>query len=177
MVFAGRVPVCRATSFCFFRRGNIMQNIVHQLKYKGNREIGIYLGYLFGLSLVKDKDFETVDIILPIPLHAKKLKKRGYNQSEYIAKGIAKALSKSLNTSLLIRVIENPTQTKKSRYARWENAADIFQLTAPEKLTNKHILLVDDVITTGATMESAAQQFTPLKDTKISIACLGFVAG
>jgi len=176
MVFAGRVPVFRATAFCFFRHGNITQSVIHQLKYKENRELGIYLGYLLGLNLAKEKDFETVDIILPIPLHAKKLKKRGYNQSECIAKGIAKAMPKPIDTNSLVRVVETPTQTKKSRYARWENAADIFQLAAPERLTGKHILIVDDVVTTGATIESAAQQLMHLKDTKISVACLGYVA-
>ena len=177
MVFAGRIPVCRAVAFCFFRQGNIMQNIIHQLKYAGNTEIGIYLGHLFGLSLAESKIFEMVDIILPIPLHKKKLKKRGYNQSVYIAKGIAKALSKPIDTTSLARVVATSTQTKKTRYARWENISDVFQLTAPEKLAGKHILLVDDVVTTGSTIESAAQQLLQLEGTKISVACLGFAAG
>jgi ComF family protein len=174
MVLAGRVPVFRATAFCFFRKGNMMQNIIHQLKYKGNKEIGIYLGHLFGLSLLEDKEFETVDIILPIPLHKKKLKKRGYNQSECIAKGIAKAISKPVDITSLTRIVATTSQTKKTRYDRWENASGTFQLTAPENLTGKHILLVDDVITTGATIESAAQQLIHLKGTKISVACLGY---
>jgi ComF family protein len=173
MVFAGRIPVFRAAAFCFFKQENSMQNIVHQLKYKGNKEIGVYLGHLFGLDLIKDEDFETVDVILPIPLHAKKLKKRGYNQSEYIAKGMAEAMSKPIDTTSLIRVVETSTQTKKARYARWENTSGIFQLTAPEKLTGKHILLVDDIITTGATIESAAQQLMHLEEIKISVVSLG----
>ena len=174
MVFAGRIPVFRATAFCFFRQGNITQNLVHQLKYKGNKEIGTYLGHLFGLALIEEKDFETVDVLLPIPLHAKKRKKRGYNQSECIAEGIAKVIDKQIDTTSLIRVIETDTQTKKTRYARWENASDIFQLTSPNSLTNKHILLIDDIVTTGATIESAAQQLISLKGTKVSIACLGY---
>ena len=174
MVFAGRVPVFRAVAFCFFKKGNMMQNIVHKLKYKGNKEIGTYLGYIFGLYLIENEDIKTIDIIIPIPLHTKKLQKRGYNQSEYIAKGMAKAMSKPIDDTSLIRVVDTSTQTKKTRYARWENTSDIFQLTAPEKLTGKHILLVDDIITTGATIESAAQQLMQLKEIKISVACLGF---
>ena len=174
MVFAGRIPVCRAVAFCFFRQGNIMQNIVHQLKYAGNMEIGIYLGYLFGLSLKENKVFETVDIILPIPLHKKKFKTRGYNQSACIAKGMARALSKPVDTKSLTRIVATSTQTKKTRYARWENISDVFQLIVPEKLAGKHILLVDDIVTTGSTIESAAQQLLTLEDIKISVACLGF---
>jgi len=174
MVFAGRVPIFKAAAFCFFKKGNITQHVVHQLKYKGKREIGIYLGHLFGLDLSENKDFLSVDIILPIPLHPKKLKKRGYNQSEQIAKGIAKSMSKPVDTKSLIRIVETATQTNKTRYARWENASEIFQLAAPEKLIGKHILLVDDIVTTGATVESAAQQLTHLDGIKISIACLGY---
>jgi len=174
MVFAGRVPVFRATAFCFFRKGNMVQHIIHLLKYKGSKEIGTYLGLLFGLSLLENKEFQSIDVILPIPLHAKKQKKRGYNQSEYIANGIAKIMAKPVDVTSLIRVVNTSTQTKRSRYARWENASEIFQLTDPEKLTGKHILLVDDIITTGATIESAAQQLIHLKGTKISVACLGY---
>ena len=176
MVFAGRIPVFRATAFCFFKHGNITQNLIHQLKYKGNKEIGMYLGYLLGQTLMENKDFETVDIILPIPLHAKKRKKRGYNQSECIAEGIAKATQKQIDTTSLVRVVETVTQTKKSRYARWENASDIFQLTSANTLTDSHILLVDDIVTTGATIESATQQLLSLNGIKISIACLGYAS-
>ena len=174
MTFAGRIPVFRATAFCFFRKGNIMQNIVHQLKYKGNKEIGFYLGNMLGLALTGDKDFDAVDVILPIPLHAKKLKKRGYNQSECISKGIAQVMSKQIDTTSLIRVVNASTQTKKSRYSRWENVSENFQITAHNKLANKHILLVDDIITTGATIEAAAQQLLTVKGIKISVACLGY---
>ena len=174
MVFAGRVPVVRAAAFCFFRKGNITQRLVHQLKYKGRKDIGVYLGHLFGLRLSEDKDFQSVDVILPIPLHAKKLRKRGYNQSEHIANGIAKVIPKPVDTKSLIRIVETATQTNKTRYARWENASEVFQLTAPEELAGKHILLVDDIVTTGATIESAAQQLMQLNGTRISVACLGY---
>ena len=173
MLFAGKFPVFRATAFCFFKKKNIMQTLIHQLKYRGNKEIGVYLGHLVGLNLLESKDFASVDVILPIPLHIKKLKKRGYNQSECIAKGMAKTMSKPIDNTSLIRIVATSTQTKKNRYARWENTSGIFRLTAPEKLTNKHVLLVDDIITTGATIESAAHELLSVEGIKISVACLG----
>jgi ComF family protein len=174
MVFAGRAPVFRATAFCFFKKGNITQRLIHQLKYKDNQAIGTYLGHQFGLELAKTEDFQSVDVIIPVPVHPKKLRQRGYNQSECIGKGIAETLSKPIDTSSLIRVVASSTQTKKTRYQRWENVFGIFQLTNPNTLTGKHILLVDDVITTGATIEAAAQVLFTLPAVKVSIACLAY---
>jgi len=174
MLFAGRVPVFRATAFYSFRKEGIIQHLVHQLKYKGKREIGNYLGYLFGQSLMKDEDFQSVDVILPIPLHSQKKKKRGYNQSESICNGIAKGMGKEHNYSALIRIVDTQTQTKKSRYSRWENVSQIFKVQHPEKLEGRHILLVDDVVTTGATIEAAAQTLLEVPNAKVSIACLAW---
>jgi ComF family protein len=176
MAFAGRAPVFRATAFCFFLRENMIQRIIHQLKYKGNSEIGFYLGCLLGLDLLEDADFRSVDSIVPVPLHPKKQKKRGYNQSECIGRGIAKSMSKQMDTTSLVRVTNTSTQTRKARYSRWENVSEIFRLTYPEQVSGKHILLVDDVITTGATLEAAAQLLLALPDTKVSIAALGYVS-
>jgi ComF family protein len=174
MIFAGRVPIFRATSFCFFRYGNVIQTVVHQLKYNKNQAIGTYMGYLLGSYLLKEKEFASIDIILPIPLHPNKRKKRGYNQSECIGKGLAKIMSKEMDTTSLIRTVETSSQTKKTRYERVENTSGIFQVTSSEKLTNKHILLIDDVITTGATIESATQQLVSLIGTKVSVASLAY---
>ena len=174
MLFAGRIPVFRATAFCVFRKGNSMQILIHRLKYRGNKEIGIFLGKLLGTSLAENPDFNSIDIIIPIPLHKQKQKKRGYNQSEYIAKGISQVLSKQIDTSSLIRITDTSTQTRKTRYNRWENVSSIFQLTDNKNLTGKHILLIDDVITTGSTMEAAAQLLVSLPNTKVSIASLAY---
>jgi len=174
MLFAGRVHVFRATAFCSFHKGGVIQHLVHQLKYKGKREIGSYLGYLFGQNLMKSEDFQSIDIILPIPLHQQKKKKRGYNQSESICDGIAKGMAKEYNYSALIRMVHTQTQTKKSRYNRWENVSQIFKVQQPEKLEGKHILLVDDVVTTGATIEAAVQVLLEIPSTKVSIACLAW---
>jgi len=177
MTFAGRIPVFRATAFCFFRKDNSIQKVIHQLKYQGNKEIGMYLGTLLGLNLLENDDFKSIDVIIPISLHPHKMKKRGYNQSEYIAMGISKAMSKQVDVSSLIRTVHTSSQTKKMRYNRWENVSTIFQLNSSEHLRGKHILLVDDVITTGATLEAAAQVILNIPDTKISVACLGCAMG
>ena len=166
MLFYGKVPIEAVSAFYYFKKGNITQTLIHQLKYRGCKEIGFLCGYLFGLDLKKSDVFISVDVIMPIPLYPKKQKKRGYNQSEEIAKGLAKALQKKLNSKSLVRVIETETQTKKTLFERWENTQDIFNIQYPEQITSKHILLVDDVITTGSTLESACNT------SKVSVACL-----
>ena len=128
LVFSGRVAIFRAAAFCFFRKESTIQNIVHKLKYKGNKEVGFYLGYVFGLRLKDNEDFKSVDVIVPIPLHRNRSKKRGYNQSEHISEGIAKAMSKQVDTTSLIRIVDTSTQTKKSRYHRWEMLRKFFGL-------------------------------------------------
>jgi len=173
MTFAGKVPIFRATAFYYFKKGNPLQKIIHQLKYKGNTEIGMFLGSIFGLTLSENADFSSIDVIIPIPLHPHKLRKRGYNQSEYIALGIGKTMSKPVNTSSLIRTVDTTSQTLKSRYDRWENVSTIFQLKSSDALFGKHILLVDDIITTGSTLEAAAQILLEIPDVKVSVACLG----
>jgi len=176
MTLAGRSSVSRATAFCFFRKGNSMQKIIHQLKYKGNKGIGVFLGKLFGLSLLESEDYKSIDIIIPVPLHPHKMKKRGYNQSEYIAVGIGEVMSKKVNISSLIRTVNTSSQTKKMRYGRWENVSTVFELKTVDNLTGKHILLVDDVITTGATLEAASQILLNIPNTKVSVACLACAA-
>ena len=172
MFFAGRVPIFRASAFCFFHKEGMIQHLIHQLKYKGKKEIGSYLGLLFGLTLLENEDFQSVDIILPVPLHLRKKKKRGYNQSETICDGIAEGMKKEHNYNLLVRTIDTKTQTKKTRYSRWENVSEIFKVLHPETLEGKHILLVDDVVTTGATLEAIVQVLMKIPNTKVSIACL-----
>lgn len=168
----GRILFEKATAFCYFRKDGIMQHLIHQLKYKNNFEIGIFLGELMGKDLINCSHFANIDIIIPIPIHPKKKRKRGYNQSEQIGIGLAKTMNKPLDTSTLIRNIHTDTQTKKSRYARWQNVADIFAITNSNNIKNKHILLIDDVITTGSTLESAANTLLKIEGVKISIACI-----
>jgi len=168
----GRVLVENTGAFLFYKKGNQVQKILHHLKYKGVKEIGFFLGNMYGIQLSQHEKWKTVDLIIPIPLHKKKEKKRGYNQSEWIAKGLSAGMQIPYNTDLLIRSEFTETQTKKNRFHRWQNVKEVFQLTNPEVLKNKHVLICDDVLTTGATLEAAIQKLAVVDDIKISVVTL-----
>jgi ComF family protein len=172
VVFWGRVRIENATAYYYFNKASRFRHLIHELKYKGRQDIGIELGRIFGYDIMSYGGFRHVDLVLPVPLHRKKHKKRGFNQSECIACGIAEALRKPLNTSSVIRSVNSSTQTRKSRYERWLNVDGIFNVIDPLSLTGKHILLVDDVITTGATLESCALEILKVEGTKVSVAVL-----
>lgn len=156
-VFWGRVEVKMAASYYHFSQRSRVQHLLHQLKYKGVKDVGLLVGDLYGKELIQSENFLHIDFVVPIPLHKKKLKKRGYNQSEYFARGLASSMEIAMNHTDLIRLNDSSTQTRKSRIQRWDNVAEIFDLKENSKLKGKSILLVDDVITTGATMEAAIQ--------------------
>ncbi|MCL2167566.1 MAG: ComF family protein [Lentimicrobiaceae bacterium] len=171
-LFLGRVAVENVGSFMFYKKGNQVQKILHHLKYNGGKEVGDFLGNIYGKQLIQCKKWKTIDLIIPIPLHPKKEKKRGYNQSEWIAKGLSSGMQIPYHTNLLIRSEFTETQTKKNRFHRWENVKEVFQLTDPKAFNNKHVLLCDDVLTTGATLEAAIQKITTNSSVKVSIATL-----
>jgi len=158
-VFWGRVDVKKAASFYYFNKGGKVQNLLHELKYKGAKEVGERIGELYGLELLNTDFLKGIDLIIPVPLHVKKLKKRGYNQSECFAIGLSKVTLISVQNNVLYRHEFSDTQTKKSRFNRWQNVSNIFNLKNSEKIKGMHILLVDDVITTGSTIEACAQVF------------------
>ncbi len=168
-MFWGRVTIQYAMAYYYFSRGSKYRKLIHQLKYNHQKEIGILLGKQLGNELLHSP-MRDVDIIIPVPLHKQKLLQRGYNQSEVIATGIGKILNKPVITNILYRTVNTKTQTKKSRYERWENIKDVFQLHDKTLLKRKHVLLVDDVITTGATLESCALTMSKGLDVNISIA-------
>ena len=173
-VFWGRVDLNAASSFLFFSKGGKVQHLIHSLKYKGNQETGVFLGKLFGADLQKSELFKSVDLVIPVPLHPKKQHKRGFNQSRSIAKGIGETMEIPLVTNKLIRIINTSTQTKKSREGRWDNVKNAFDVKEVSSLENKHILLVDDVLTTGATLEACAQNLLKIQGVKVSIATLAY---
>ena len=175
-VFWGRVRIESAASFLYFSKGGKVQKIMHKLKYKGRQEIGVFLGEQYGLELLNSDTFKNIDIIIPVPLHKMKLKKRGYNQSEKFAEGLSLSMKKPVSTDNLYRKIFSETQTKKTRYKRWQNVESIFDIKNPELLKSKHILLVDDVITTGATMEACVNVLKKVPEIKISIASIAYAS-
>lgn len=154
--FWGRVELGFALAGFAFRKGNLIQKLVHRLKYRGDQALGEYLGRLLAGKLGKMEDIGSIDFIVPVPLHPKKLRKRGYNQSECLARGLSEVLKIPMDTRILRRTSWTGTQTKRGRYARWENVSSVFQISPSSVLEGKRVLLVDDVITTGATLEAAA---------------------
>lgn len=171
-IFWGRVPLQAATSLLYFHKKGRTQHLLHLLKYKGRKDIGIFLGQILGNQLKENDDFKTIDAIIPIPLHPKRQKQRGYNQAECIAIGISLIMNVPVENNLIIRNIETKTQTKKNRTERWENVKNVFSIQNQFAVKNKHYLLVDDVVTTGATLEACAQTLLSIPNTKISIASL-----
>ena len=170
-LFWGRVKLKYCTSLFYYIKGSKYQQIIHSLKYGGKKYIGSEMGKMFGIELAKT-NINSIDMVVPIPLHARKLRKRGYNQSELIAKGIAESLHKKTLTNSLERIINTDSQTKRSRYQRWENVEGIFRVKQPELFKNSHILLVDDVVTTGSTIESCALEILKIEGTIVSVATL-----
>ena len=156
-IFWGRVDVKMVAAFYYFRKGSRVQRLLHQLKYKGDENVGEIIGLHYGYELNESVFFQNIDYIIPVPLHKNKLKKRGYNQSESFARGLSKSMKIPINTTDLYRKVDSKTQTKKTRFKRWENVGEIFGVQENSDLENKTILLVDDVVTTGATIEASSQ--------------------
>lgn len=155
--FWGRVDIDMAASYYHFSKGSRVQKLLHQLKYKGGEQVGEIIGQHYGYELKGSEHYQNIDYIIPIPLHKNKLKKRGYNQSESFANGLSKSMNIPVNITDLYRKVDSKTQTKKTRYKRWENVGEIFGVIDNHQLSDKTVLLVDDVVTTGATIEASAQ--------------------
>ena len=171
--FAGRVPFAYATSFAYFTDDGLLQHLVHGLKYKEKREIGIYLGERFASSLKNAQWAASIDVIIPVPLHPAKEAKRGYNQSMFIAEGLSNVLHKPATDKILLRVRDTESQTRKTRAERVDNMAGAFKVAANTGLSGKHILICDDVLTTGATLEACCLALMEQENVKISIATIG----
>jgi len=173
-IFWGRATIENATSYFTYRKGSNYQKLIHGIKYKGFKELGFETGRKFGFVLSEAENFRKVDVIVPVPLHPKKQKMRGFNQSEWIARGMAVSMNKTLSTGNLVRKMFTATQTRKNRFERWQNVDGIFKVENPEAFAGKHILLVDDVVTTGSTLEACAFQLLKIENIKVSIATLAF---
>jgi ComF family protein len=170
----GRLPCSAAMAMLYFKKGTKVQNLIHSLKYKDKTALGVKLGNILGERLKLSEFYTGIDLIIPVPLHPKKERTRGYNQSKYIADGIAEVLNVTVSDAYLSRKIATSSQTKKSRYNRYENMQEVFQISHAEELTALHILLVDDVITTGATLEACGNTLLTANPSKLSIATVAF---
>lgn len=174
-VFYGRIPVEKASSLLYYEKGGIVQNLLHDLKYRGNQEAGSILGIWHSRLLKKQGWDQIIDTIIPVPVHKNRLKKRGYNQVETYAKAMAKELNANYLNDLLLRKGELRTQVFKNRVARSKGIGVDFYLSNTytlDELSNKHLLLVDDIITTGATLEACSKQILKLTNCKLSLASI-----
>ncbi|PKP26068.1 MAG: amidophosphoribosyltransferase [Bacteroidetes bacterium HGW-Bacteroidetes-2] len=171
-IFYGRIPVVHATALFYFKKNNLTQKFVHALKYKKAKNIGVIFGDWLGEELSACKEYHDVDAIIPVPLHKKKLRQRGYNQVEGFGKKIANALQKPYIDDVLLKITPTTSQVFKERISRIFSNDEVFAVQQASKIENKHLLLVDDIITTGATLEACSKKLLQIKGVKLSFATI-----
>jgi ComF family protein len=171
-IFWGRIPIAAAHSQFYFEKESLVQHLIHQLKYKNNTAIGVYMGELMGKTLLSSNRFSNIDYLIPLPLFADKEHKRGYNQAKIICDGLSTVMNVPVITGNVNRQRFTQTQTRKHRNERWENVEGSFVIKNPAALKGKNILLVDDVITTGATLEACGSLLTQTEGVQLYIATL-----
>lgn len=170
-VFWGRIKLTGASALYFFDKGEKVQRLMHGLKYKGRKDVGLWLGKQLGLSLLKSGRFKQIDYVVPIPLHPKKEYQRGFNQSEVIGQGIEESTGWILS-KLLERTEYTESQTRKTKYQRWENVSGKFRINKSSNISGHHILLIDDIVTTGATLEASARVLLEAGAKSVSVATI-----
>lgn len=169
LLLIGVPSITRAVSYLIYQKESNYRELLFHLKYYNHPEVGRYLAHCAANTLIPQGFFSDIDLIVPVPLSAKKKRKRGYNQCDFLAMGIADATGIAINTDSITRTISNTSQTKKGRFQRWKNSEGIFQINSTSQLKGKHILIVDDVITTGATITSLVETITESVQVQISI--------
>ena len=172
--FWGKINLEAAYAMCYFTKGGKMQHLMHQFKYRGIQSIGNLLGNIAGEQLNKNPIFSRADLIIPVPLHKSRLRKRGYNQIVNFAEGLAEKLIIPVDEHNLVRIRATETQTHRSRFSRFENMQQVFALTSPETLVNKHLILVDDIVTTGSTLEACGTELLKVEGLKLNIATIAY---
>ncbi|PKB17006.1 ComF family protein [Flavobacterium sp. 5] len=170
--FYGRIPVEYVSAFLYFNKKGMVQEMIHNLKYKGHEEIGTFLGEWCAADLENCSIMKNVDAIIPVPLHKKRLKERGYNQVTNFGLALSKSFEIPLNDTILMRKVYSKTQSKKNLLGRMDGIQTVFDVVYDENDKGKHYLLIDDVITTGATLEACSKALLKIPDVKISIICM-----
>jgi len=174
--FWGRIVLEAGAALFYFTKDSAVQALIHQLKYGDKPNVGIQLGEWYGRTLKEHRPFSMIDVIVPVPLHPKRQRQRGYNQSTQFAIGLSTAMKIPYKKDALVRTIATSTQTQKTRLERFENVLQAFEVNPSSKLEGKHILLVDDVLTTGATLEACATKLLAVPNVKVSMATIA-IAG
>jgi len=170
--FAGKIPLAKAASYLYYNKGGIAPNLIAEIKYRDNRNLGEWMGALLSKEWFSSDFFQDIDYLVPVPLHPSKERKRGFNQAEMIALGIARVTGIPIDTKNVFRKEANTTQTKKGLFERWKNTKDLFEVKNLDFFKNKHVLIVDDVLTTGSTLEAVAQSILKAGGVKISLLSL-----
>ncbi len=170
--FYGRIPVEYASALLYFHKRGIVQELIHNLKYRGQEEIGTVLGTWYAEDLKNSIPIQSVDEIIPVPLHKRKRRERGYNQVTNFGRTLSRELNIEYNPNLLVRNVYSKTQSKKNLLNRSDGIEAIFDTSFTEKDHNKHFLLIDDVITTGSTLEACSHALLKIPGAKISIVCM-----
>jgi ComF family protein len=170
--FAGKINLEKGASFLYYDKGGLTQKLIAEIKYRDNRNLGVWIGALLAKEWLSSGFFHNIDYLIPVPLHPKKERKRGFNQAEMIALGISQITGIRINTKNVVRRKANATQTKKNLFERWKNTKGLFEAKDIDFFNNKHVLIVDDVLTTGSTLEAVAQSILKAKNIKLSILSL-----
>lgn len=176
-MFTGRLPLQAAYAQLYFTKDGLVQHLIHQLKYKGNADIGLYMGRLMGQTLLDAVRFHPIHALVPLPMYAAKERQRGYNQAAVLCQGMAEVLQVPIDTQHVVRQRNTQTQTRKQRTGRWQNVEGSFAVTDPAALAGRHLLLVDDVVTTGATLDACGHMIRQVPGVKLSVAALAYAVG
>lgn len=173
-IFYGRLPIKAGAAAWYFHKNSALQALLFQLKYKSNKEVGLFIGKQMGALLAASERFASIDALVPVPLHQQAYSKRGFNQAALICEGIGQVWHKPVLTSAIARTKHTNTQTKQSRAERWNNMENAFTIKDPTSINGKHLLIIDDVITTGATIEACGKTLLAIKDVRVSVAAAAY---
>lgn len=173
-IFYGRLPISAGAAAWYFHKNSALQALLFQLKYKSNKDVGLFIGKQMGALLAASERFSSIDALVPVPLHPQALSKRGFNQAALICEGISQVWHKPVLTGAIARTKHTSTQTKQTRAERWDNMEDAFTIKDPTSINGKHLLIIDDVITTGATIEACGKTLLTIKDVRVSVAAAAY---